>query len=75
MTPSAALLERLLGIAEGVAAFGDQLDDAVGGRLSSAAREAVEEYWSQMRDYPSGARAWRDEMFALLMNTQPAQMV
>ena len=72
MTPSAALLERLLGIAEGVAAFGDHLDDSAGHRLSATSREAVDEYWAQMRGYPNGARLWRDEMFALLMNTQPA---
>lgn len=75
MTPSAALLERLLGIAEGIAAFGDHLDDSTGIRLSLAAREAVEEYWKQMRDYPRGARDWRDEMFALLMDTRPAAVV
>ncbi len=74
MNPSATLLERLLGIAEGVAAFGDQIDDPTGARLSAAAREAVDEYWDQMRGYPAGAREWRDEMFALLMNTQPAAM-
>ncbi|GAB3266247.1 hypothetical protein [Kineosporia babensis] len=72
MNPSAVLLERLLGIAEGVAAFGDQIDDPSGSRLSAAAREAVDEYWDQMRNYPAGARDWRDEMFVLLMDTQPA---
>ena len=35
-------------------------------------REAVDEYWEQLRDYPAGARAWRDEMFALLLSTRPA---
>jgi hypothetical protein len=72
MNPSAVLLERLLGIAEGVAAFGDQIDEPTGSRLSAAAREAVDEYWEQMRGYPAGARAWRDEMFALLLSTRPA---
>lgn len=72
MNPSAVLLERLLGIAEGVAAFGDQIDEPAGARLSVAAREAVDEYWRQMREYPVGARDWRDEMFVLLMSTQPA---
>ncbi|GLY14355.1 hypothetical protein LWF15_32085 [Kineosporia rhizophila] len=71
MTPSAALLERLLGIAEGVAAFGDQIDEPAGPRLSASAREAIEQYWEQMRTYPAGAREWRDEMFVLLLNTQP----
>ncbi|GAA3631407.1 hypothetical protein GCM10022223_56850 [Kineosporia mesophila] len=70
MNPTAALLERLLGIAEGVAAFGDQLDEPTGTRLSAAAREAIDEYWEQMRGYPSGSRAWRDEIFALLMSTR-----
>ncbi|GAB6900523.1 hypothetical protein [Kineosporia succinea] len=72
MNPSAILLERLLGIAEGVAAFGDQLDEPAGTRLSAAAREAVDEYWEQMRGYPNGARFWRDEIFALLMSTKHA---
>ena len=75
MNASASLLERLLGIAEGVAAFGDQLDDPTGSRLSAAAREVVDEYWRQMREYPVGARSHRDEMFVLLMNTQPVAMI
>jgi hypothetical protein len=74
MSPSAALLERLLGIAEGVAAFGDQIDEPAGARLSAAAREAVDEYWYQMREYPVGARPWRDEMFVLLMGAQLAEV-
>ncbi|MBT0767522.1 hypothetical protein KIH74_01215 [Kineosporia sp. J2-2] len=72
MSPSAALLERLLGIAEGVAAFGDQLDGPTGPRLSVAAREVVDMYWAEMRNYPVNARDWRDEMFVLLLNTRPA---
>lgn len=71
MNPSAVLLERLLGIAEGVAAFGDQIDEPAGPRLAAAAREAVDAYWQQMRDYPAGARVWRDEMFVLLLSAQP----
>jgi len=71
MRPSDELITWLLGIAEGVAAYGDHVDSLDGERLAQAAREAVDEYWSEMGDYPTGARHHRDEIFGMLMNTQP----
>lgn len=72
MNPSVALLERLLGIAEAVAAYGDQIDGPAGARVSAAAREAVDLYWQEACAHPDGARVWRDEMFALLIGARPA---
>lgn len=71
MRPSDELVHWLLGIAEGVAAYGDHVDSLAGERLAMAAREAVDEYWNQLGDYPAAARPYRDEVFALLLNTQP----
>jgi hypothetical protein len=74
MNPSDALLESLLGIAEGVAAYGDHLDNSAGDHLAVAAREAVARFWEETGDYPAGARVHRDQIFALLLNTQPARV-
>ena len=71
MTPSARLIESLLGVVEGVAAYGDHLDNLQGDRLAIAARETVNLFWRESADYPSGARDHRDEIFTLLLNTQP----
>jgi hypothetical protein len=71
MRPSDELVNWLLGIAEGVAAYGDHVDTLAGERLAQAAREAVDEYWEQVGDYPDSARQHRDEVFGLLLNTQP----
>lgn len=71
MRPSDELVHRLLGIAEGVAAYGDHVDSLAGERLAMTAREAVDEYWNQVGDYPADARSHRDEVFGLLLNTQP----
>jgi hypothetical protein len=72
MTPSDTLIEWLLGIVEGVAAYGDHLDSRPGDAVAIAAREAVERFWQENGDYPSGARQHRDQMFSLLLNTQPS---
>ena len=72
MTASDALLARLIGIAEGVAAYGDSLDNVAGDHLASAAREAVDQLWVEAGTHPSGYRESRDEIFSLLLNTQPA---
>jgi hypothetical protein len=72
MTPSDHLLEWLLGIAEAVAAYGDHVDTVAGERLAGAAREAIDQYWVEMRDYPDAARRHRDEIFGMLLTTQPA---
>jgi hypothetical protein len=71
MRPSDELLHRLLGIAEGVAAYGDHVDTLAGERLAQAVRETIDEYWDQFGTHPAGARAHRDEVFGLLLNTQP----
>ena len=71
MTPSAILLESLLGIAEGVAAYGDHLDNLQGDQLAIAARETLNRFWQETADYPPNAREHRDEIFTLLLNTQP----
>jgi hypothetical protein len=72
MTPSDSLLERLLGVVEGVAAYGDHVDTLAGDQLALAAREAIEGFWHEAAgSYPPGARRHRDEIFALLLNTQP----
>jgi hypothetical protein len=71
MTPSNDLLEHLLGIVEGVAAYGDHVDTLAGEQLAGAAREAVDRYWAEMHGYPDGARRHRDDIFTLLLNTQP----
>jgi hypothetical protein len=71
MTPSARLLESLLGIAEGVAAYGDHLDNHPGDQLAAAAREVVSLFWQESAAYPPAARDHRDEIFTLLLNTQP----
>jgi hypothetical protein len=72
MTPSGHLIASLLGVVEGVAAYGDHLDTLQGDQLASAARETVDRFWSEVGDYPAGAREHRDETFTLLLNTQPA---
>ncbi len=72
MNPSDALIEWLLGIVEGVAAYGDHLDNTHGDQLALAAREAVDRFWQEVGDYPTGARVHRDQMFSLLLNTQPS---
>jgi hypothetical protein len=70
MTPSDTLLEWLLGIAEGVAAYGDQLDNPSGDRLALAAREAIDRFWLEAGGrHPGGTRVYRDEMFSLLLTT------
>lgn len=74
MTPSATLLESLIGIVEGVAAYGDHLDNRQGDQLASAARETLDLFWRESADYPPGAREHRDEVFTLLLNTQPARI-
>ena len=71
MTPSDHLIESLLGIVEGVAAYGDHLENRPGAQLATAARETVQLYWQEAADYPPGARDHRDEIFTLLLNTQP----
>ncbi len=71
MKPSDELVTWLLGIAEGVAAYGDHVDTLAGERLAQAAREAVDLFWEQAGDYPAAARQHRDEIFGLLLNTQP----
>lgn len=72
MTPSDTLLASLLGIVEGVAAYGDHLDSVQGEQLAVAARETVDRFWQESADYPAEARTHRDEIFTLLLNTQPA---
>jgi hypothetical protein len=71
MNPSDTLIEWLLGIAEGVAAYGDNVDSPAGDQLALAAREAVDRFWQEIGDYPAGARVYRDEIFVMLLNTQP----
>jgi len=71
MNPSDALTEWMLGIVEGVAAYGDHVDSQQGDQLASAAREAVDRFWLEIGDYPPGARGHRDRIFGLLLNTQP----
>ncbi len=71
MRPSDDVVNWLLGIAEGVAAYGDHVDTLAGERLAQAAREAVDAYWEEAGDYPGAARLYRDEIFGLLLNTQP----
>jgi len=75
MIPSAKLIESLLGIVEGVAAFGDHLDSRQGDQLAIAARETVDLFWQESADYPAGAREHRDEIFSLLLNTQPSRIL
>jgi hypothetical protein len=65
------LVTQLLGIAEGVAAFGDHVDTLAGEHLARAAREAIDEFWEQAGDYPAAARQHRDRVFGLLLNTAP----
>ena len=74
MTPSDNLLESLLGLAEGVVAYGDHLDNRQGDQLAIAARETLDLFWRESADYPPGAREHRDEVFTLLLNTQPARI-
>jgi hypothetical protein len=74
MNPSDSLIEWLLGVVEGVAAYGDNVDSLAGDQLALAAREAVDRFWEEIGNYPSGARAHRDEIFGLLLNTQPARI-
>ena len=74
MTPSDTLLESLLGIAEGVAAYGDHLDSVPGDRLAVSARETLSRFWQETAEYPAGAREYRDEIFTLLLNTQPTRI-
>lgn len=62
-------MESLLGIVEGVAAYGDHLENRQGDQLANAAREAVDLFWRETGNYPPGARNHRDEIFALLLNT------
>lgn len=71
MTPSDTLLESLIGIVEGVAAYGDHLDTLQGDQLAIAARERLNLFWQESADYPPNAREHRDELFTLLLNTQP----
>jgi hypothetical protein len=70
MNPSEALLERLLGITEGLAAYGDALENPHGDRLADAAREARDLFWSEAHTLPPGSRGYRDEIFSLLLNTR-----
>jgi hypothetical protein len=74
MTPSDTLIESLLGIVEGVVAYGDHLDSLPGDQLAIAARETVDRFWRETADYPPGAREHRDEIFTLLLNTQPVRI-
>jgi hypothetical protein len=71
MNPSDALIEWLLGIAEGVAAYGDHTESPQGDQLAVAAREAVDRFWREIGDYPAGARVHRDQIFSLLLNVRP----
>ena len=72
MNPSDPLIEWLLGVAEGVAAYGDHLDSLQGDEVAIAAREAIDRFWLEIGNYPPGARRHRDHMFSLLLNTQPS---
>ena len=74
MTPSDNLLESLIGIVEGVAAYGDHLDNLQGDQLAIAARETLDLFWQESADYPPAAREHRDEVFTLLLNTQPVRV-
>ena len=48
------------------------MDSLSGDQLAIAAREAVDRFWQEAAgDYPPGARVHRDQMFSLLLNTQP----
>lgn len=64
------LLERLLGITEAMAAYGDALESRDGDRLAEAARETRDLFWAQAHTLPPGSRGYRDEFFALLLNTR-----
>jgi hypothetical protein len=68
--PSDTLLERLLGVTEALAAYGDALESTDGARLASAARETRDLFWTEAHTLPPGSRGYRDEMFALLLNTR-----
>jgi hypothetical protein len=74
MNPSDALLESLLGMVEGVIAYGDHLDTVPGDQVASAARAVMDRFWAESADYPPGARTQRDEIFSLLLNTQPVRI-
>jgi hypothetical protein len=74
MDASRTLIESLLGVAEAVAAYGDHLDTPEGEHLAEAAREAIDAFWAETADYPPGARAHRDEVFSLLLNTRAARV-
>ena len=73
MELSDTLIEWLLGIAEGVAAYGDHSNSPQGEQVARAAREAVDLFWREVGNYPSGAREYRDQTLILLLNTQPAR--
>ena len=70
MQPSDDLLERLLGITEGLAAYGDALENLHGARLAAAARETRDLFWAEAHTLPAGSRGFRDEIFCLLLNTR-----
>ena len=70
MGPSDDILERLLGITEGLAAYGDALENADGDRLAAAARETRDLFWAETHTLPAGSRGFRDEIFSLLLNTR-----
>ena len=70
MDLSDTLIEWLLGIAEGVAAYGDHTDSPQGDQVAQAAREAVDLFWREVGNYPANAREYRDQMLILLLNTQ-----
>ena len=67
-------MESLLGLAEGVIAYGDHLDTLQGDQVALAARAVMDRFWSETADYPPGARTHRDEIFSLLLNTQPVRI-
>jgi hypothetical protein len=70
VNPSDALLERLLGIADALAAYGDALESRDGNRLAEAARETRDLFWAEAHTLPPGSRGYRDEFFSLLLNTR-----
>jgi hypothetical protein len=74
MNPSNTLMESLIGIVEGVVAYGDHLDTLQGDQVAIAARAVMDTFWQESADYPPGARAHRDEIFSLLLNTQPVRI-
>lgn len=74
MNASSTLVSALLGITEAVAAYGDHLDSVEGQRLAVAARVAIDRFWDETADYPPAARAYRDEVFTLLLNTQSVSL-